>query len=296
MQNSQNLKKILLGTSYLWFLISTPYAIDLSAEEIVNRAVARSEAQMETNTEAKFESKALLIVDSVDGEGKVTKSEKSLFSRYPIYGAVFEELIQKEGRPLTEKEARKEKERRDDFIEDVKKRIEEGKHPQPEDEREVRFNREFMNRYNTELVGEESLQDYSCWVIYFEPKEGKLPSERRMDEALNRSTGKLWISKDDFGLARVEFEMREPIRYLAGLLATVRNTEGRLNFERIESNVWFPVDFELKLDLRILFKNIRRNITMKWSEYRRAEIAPIPVLSNGWPVTSSKPQVSVEND
>ena len=64
--------------------------------------------------------------------------------------------------------------------------------------------------------------------------------------------------------------MRKPFKYWAGLLAVIRNTEGRLDFQRVESNIWMPSDFELKLDLNVmLVKNIRRLITKKWTDYKR---------------------------
>ena len=283
--SARNILPIGLLTA-LWLSQATIVrAKDLTVQEIVDRAIERSESQLEANVEAKFESLVLRLVDSVDGEGKVTKTEKTRYSRYPLYGALFEELVEKENRPLTEKEAEEEKKRRNDFIKEVRKRIAEGKSPQPEDARQVRFDSEFMSRYQTRLIGEESLRGHSCWVVYLEPRKGKLPVKRRMDEALNRSTGKLWISQDDFGLVRVEFEMREPIRYLAGLLATLRNTVGQLEFEQIERNIWFPVEFELQLDLRILFKNIRRNIAVNWSGYRRADAGQEPLLANQEVVT-----------
>lgn len=256
-------------------------AADFSAREIVDKAVLRSETQLEINAESAFHSLVRTLIDSFDGEGKVKKTERSLYSRYPLFGAVYDELIQKDGRPLTEEETRDERKRKDKFIEEVQERVAEGNTPQPENERQVRFDSDFMSRYRTRLTGEQIVRNHSCWVIFFEPREGKLPVNRRMDEALNRSTGKLWISQDDFGLVRVEFEMKEPIRYLAGLLATVRNTAGRLEFERIEDDVWLPVDFELSLDLRILFKNIRRNIRMSWRDYRRADSSQISGISNG---------------
>jgi len=186
----------------------------LTVEEIVERAVERSEAQIRAEVEAKFTARITTRIMGLDGDGKVTSTEKLLYSKYPLYGALYEELIEKEGRPLTGKEAKQEQKKRDEFIKEVKQRISEGKHPQPEDERRVTFNREFMARYKTTLVGTEDLRGYSCWVVYFEPKEGKLPVKRRMDEALNRSTGRIWVSQEDYGLVRAEFEMREPLRYL----------------------------------------------------------------------------------
>jgi|WetSurMetagenome_2_1015567.scaffolds.fasta_scaffold163460_3 hypothetical protein len=51
--------------------------------------------------------------------------------------------------------------------------------------------------------------------------------------------------------------------------ANLRNTEGRLDFQRVEPNIWMPTDFELKLNLNVmLVKNIRRLIK-KWTDYKQ---------------------------
>ncbi len=256
-----------------------------TVQEIVDRAILRSESQLKSNLEAHFEVLLQVVKQSLDAEGAVTDTETFLYSRYPVHGAMHDELIAKDGRDLTAKEEQEEQEKKDDFITEVKERIAEGKPPQPEDERQVRFDREFMSRYQTSLIGEEMVRGHSCWVVHFEPKPGKFPVRRRLDEALNKSTGEIWISKDDFGLVRAQFEMREPVRYLGGLLATVRNTIGHLEFERVEPDIWFPVDFKLQLDMRILFKNIRRNIVMNWCNYERTERSRIPQLSTHEGVT-----------
>jgi len=53
----------------------------------------------------------------------------------------------------------------------------------------------------------------------------------------------------------------------------------------VKDDVWFPVDFELKLDMRIVFKNIRRNVEMNWSEYRPVDKIRTPKISSGNVVT-----------
>jgi hypothetical protein len=276
----------------LFPLQTTSATVSPTVQEIVQRAVERSESQLTSGVEAEFDSLVLTLVHAVDADGTITKTESSLYSRYPLHGAIYEELIEKEGRPLDEGEARAQAKKRDKFIREVTKRLAEGKSPQPDDKRRVTFDSEFMSRYKATLVGRETLREHSCWVIRFEPREGKLPVKRRMDEALNRSTGRLWISQEDYGLVRVEFEMREPIRYLAGLLATIRNTVGRLEFDRIESDVWFPTDFELKLDMRILFKNIRRNVVRNWREYRRSDPSSIPPSRVRCPSSELRPSLN----
>ena len=58
----------------------------------------------------------------------------------------------------------------------------------------------------------------------------------------------MWIAKADYGVPRVEFDLDEPIRYLGGFLATVRETAGRVEYVRVEPDVWLPIEFELELD------------------------------------------------
>jgi hypothetical protein len=79
---------------------------NLTVEEIVERAVERSEAQIKAEVEAKFDAQVTTTIMGLNGDGKVTSTEKLLYSKYPLYGALYEELIEKEGRPLSEKEAR----------------------------------------------------------------------------------------------------------------------------------------------------------------------------------------------
>jgi len=127
-----------------------------------------------------------------------------------------------------------------------------------------------MRRYRYKILRNEDIDRHRCWVIALEPKEGELPVNEMMDHALNQSTGTLWIAQDDFGVVRLDFVMRKPFKYWAGLLAVIRNTEGRLNFQRVEPNIWMPVHFDLKLDLNVMMvKNIRRHIIKKWTDYTR---------------------------
>lgn len=242
-----------------------------TAQEIIDRAVARAEAQYQSLADAAFESRVIYSVQYLDENRSITKTELTRHRQYPIHGALFEELVEKNGRPVDSKELRSEEKKRQDFIREVKKRTARGDHPQPESQPGIRFNREFVDRYHLIMVGTEIIRGHTCWVIAFEPKPGKLPVRNRMDRALNQSTGKFWVSQDDYGLARIEFALRKPFEYWGGFLAVIRNTDGRMDYTRVDSNVWLPSDFELKLDLQIMMvKDIRRLITKKWSDYKRS--------------------------
>ena len=163
---------------------------------------------------------------------------------------------------------RRERERRRDFVEEVRERRARGEDdPRPEDENRVELNDDFISRFQYSIVGEEQREGHDCWIIELVPRPGDLPVNRRIDTALNKSTGRLWIVKEDFGLSRVEFEMDEPVRFWGGIAGTLRNTVGRLQFLRTDEGAWVPKRIDIRLDLRIVFWNIRRRIVREWDEY-----------------------------
>ena len=173
---------------------------------------------------------------------------------------------------LSDDDAREERERKAKFVRDAQSHAARGEEYKPND-MNVGFDRELMERYKTNLVGNELVRGHFCWVVIeFEPRDGQLPDNRRMDKALNRSTGRLWISQEDYGVVRVSFEMQRPFRYLWGLVATLRHADGRFDFERIAQNFWAPVAFDLTLDLRVFFRGMHRHILQRWTDYNRSQL------------------------
>ena len=276
----QNMKSLLhcilipfLFSAYMAVAGATEQKIvpeSLSAQEIVDRAVARAEAQHNAQADVQFESHVAMSIQSLDADGKVTKTDLTQYRQYPVNGALFEEVIARDGRALNAQERKDEEGNKKKFIREVEKRKQRGIHPQPVKRPGIRFGDQLMRRYRYRMLRNEDIDRHRCWVIAFEPKEGELPVDEMMDHALNQSTGTLWIAQDDYGVVRLDFVMRKPFKYWAGLLAVIRNTEGRLDFQRVEPDIWMPVNFDLKLDLNVMMvKNIRRHIIKKWTDYTR---------------------------
>jgi len=248
---------------------------NLTAEVIVERALERMAAQEDSGIELEFSSVGRSRNDSIDGDGRVTKTETSGYLRYPVEGYLYDEVTEKDGLPLDESGLRQELKRKEKFAREARAHAARGEEF-IFNEMAIAFDRELMVRYNTRLSGNEVVRNYSCWVVEFEPKDGRLPDNRRMDKALNRSTGTLWISKKDFGVVRVAFEMQEPFRYLWGLAASLRHAEGRLDFKKISPGFWAPSEFNLRLDLRVFFKGIRRHIQQTWNDYKLLRVSANP--------------------
>ena len=240
---------------------------ELSAREIVDRAVARALEQQDSGADLRYQAFIESVTQNLGGDGEVKKTERERYLQYPLEGVLFEELVAREGEPLDDDDARDERKRRDEFVEKVRERRAKGEDPLGDDPNRIEVNEELFARYDLHIAGEEMVAGTPSWIIEFRPRAGDLPVRRQIDNALNNSTGRVWVSQDDYGLARVEFEMAKSVRFWGGILGTLRNTVGRLEFTRVAERVWMPTTIDIKLDLRILFRNIRRRFVREWTDY-----------------------------
>ena len=237
--------------------------------EIMRRVVARAAAQNEDETELRFESLLATTIDSLDEEAEVKSTETTLHRRYALEGAVYEELIERDGEPLSERDARNEAKRRADFRREAQAAEASGTVLETNDERQVRFDEDLMARYEAEVVGEETVRGELCWVISFAPRDGELPQYTRIDRALNQSSGELYVSQDDYGVMQIDFRLLRPVKYVWGLVASLSRATGQLEFERVEPDVWLPSTFDVRIDLRVFFVTQRRHIVRRWVERHR---------------------------
>ena len=238
-----------------------------TAQEIVDRVVARAAAQREAQDDLRYRATFEALTEQLNGDGEVEETEHETYEQYPLEGVIYEALVAREGIPLTAEDARKEQARRREFIEEVRERRARGIDPRREDENRVELDEDFISRYQYALVGEEVRAGYDCWIVQLVPRPGDLPVRRRIDNALNKSTGRLWVVKEDFGVSRVEFEMDEPVRFWGGIVGVLRNTVGHLEFTRTAEGAWVRKAIDIRLDLRIVFWNRRRHIVQQWTEY-----------------------------
>ena len=235
-----------------------------TAAAVVQRAMERARAQDEAKIMLQYESRLVSRTDSLNSDGEVETTKVEIHRRYPLEGYIYEELIERNDEPLTDDETRKEREKRETWVREVREKTAKGEEIETEDERSVKFDDELMARYRAVMVGTAMVAGESTWVVDFEPRDGKLPERTRLDKALNRSTGRLYISQQDFGILRIEFQMGQPVKYMWGLLATLRRAEGQLDFERVDEEVWLPRSFDLAIELRVFFRTTRRHVNREW--------------------------------
>ena len=100
-----------------------------TAQEIVDRAVARADEQRTEQSALRYRATFEAVTERLNGDGEVEGTERETYVQYPLEGVLYEELVAREGEPLTADDARKERERREDFVEEVRERRTRGIDP-----------------------------------------------------------------------------------------------------------------------------------------------------------------------
>lgn len=239
----------------------------ISARDIFELAVQRAIDQEKRNADLLYRSRMVTTVETFNGDGELLETETTIHQRYPLEGELYQELIERDGEPLDADGQRAERERREDFIREARKRADDDDPIETNDERQIQI-AELTQRFEASVTGVETVGGEPCWVLSFVPRAGKLPEKTRLDRMLNRSSGKAYVTQGDYGVMRIEFRIQKPTRYLWGL-ATLRHAAGYMEFERVAPDVWLPKRYDVFIDLRVVFRTRQQHMVREWTQRER---------------------------
>ena len=182
-----------------------PDPVDPELREIIERALERATWAEEKGFETRYRRAMTQRVQRFDEDGEVTDDETLLYEVEP-YRGLFSRLMARDGEPIAAR-GRREQER---HWEELRAEIDDqGKRAEREreaEENEIKFDEELVDRFRAKLDGVRDLRGVPSYVISFEPRPGKLPVRRRIDHALNRSRGEVWIDTETYEIARISFQ------------------------------------------------------------------------------------------
>ncbi len=253
-----------------------PAANDDDARALILKALERAAWYEENDFAARYRARMTKEVRRFDGNGDVRTRDVGDYEVAPIDGVPFERRLTIDGRPLNAEERGWEEEREAEFREELRRRREHDGEPE-EDENAIVFNEELVARYAFTLEGEERFRNRPSYRIAFEPRPGRLPVRRRIDYALNKARGRVWIDRETHEPARVEFELTDRVRLWWGMLGSIQQARGSLDrgpvlgaaseHQNGGGDVWARIQFESYSDVRVLFRRTRRAEFRQWRDF-----------------------------
>jgi hypothetical protein len=214
------------------------------------------------------------VENKLDGKGQTKSTEVKTYEVMELYGEQVQRLIEKDDKPLSEKDAAKEEDKIQKIIdkrknesENDRKKRQEKEEKDREDER--KFVKDVADAYNFKLVGTEMIGGRDTWVIDAEPRPGFEP---HMKDAkyLTKFHGRVWIDKSDLQLAKMDVECLDTVSWGLFLARIHKGTRFMLEQAPVNNEVWLPLHFTAKIDVRLaLLKNFDVGLEQTFRDYKK---------------------------
>ena len=216
-----------------------------------------------------------------DKTGKITKKEINDYTFFYLNGDEVSTLVKKDGKPLSEADARKENEKTTKRIEEIQKqeqkkeakeekKKEEGKEKDDPDDPGIEvFLRacQFVNPRRERFRGQDVL------VFDFEPNPEYKP-KNLVEKVVKELAGAIWIDEKAQDVVRLEAYFVSDVHIAGGLLANLQKGTSFIAEQAYFNNeVWLPTYEEAHLGVRLLLvKGFRVNFTTRYSDYKKFNV------------------------
>jgi len=214
------------------------------------------------------------VESSVDGKGNTKSTETKTYEVLNIYGEQVQRLIEKDDKPISEKEAAKEEEKIQKIIN--KRRAESEKDRQKREEKEAKereegrqFEREIADAYNFTLLGTELVGGREAWEISAEPRPAFVP-HMKYANYLSKFHGRIWIDKADVQMSKMDIEALDTVSWGLFLARFHKGSHFMIEQTRINDEVWLPRQVAFKIGVRLaLLKNFNVDAEQTFRDYKK---------------------------
>jgi len=246
-------------------------------KEIVRRALDEDQNDFRLARNYTFERRVELKI--LDKKGALKKRETNTYDETILYDQLCSRRIQKDDKPLSDQDERKEQEKLDRLVaerqnesdEEHKKRLEKQ---EKERQEERAFVRDVINAYDFQIVDEDQVDGHDAYVVDAIPRKDFHPTQPHAD-VLPKLRGKIWISKQDYGCVRLQAETLDTISWGLFLLRIHKGSVFRLDQTRVKGEIWLPRRMSLNASARVaLFANDAVDWETTFFGYKRFTSGP----------------------
>jgi hypothetical protein len=208
------------------------------------------------------------VVQDIDGDGQVKKTESSEYEDFFVSGHVIERKVKSNDKPLSEHDQQKETERVTKLVEKAQK----TPRGQPLEGPSISISRvlEIMDVSNERR--ELYRNDPTIVFDFVGRKDAK--THGMAEDASKKLQGTVWINEADRQVAHLEVRFDDNFRMVGGILATVqKGSSFHFDQSKVNGEIWLPTGAEGTVQARLLmFKNLRQHFRERDYDYRRFKV------------------------
>jgi hypothetical protein len=205
----------------------------------------------------------------LDSEGRAKSEDVEVSRTILVNGVPFEQLMERNGRPPSAEEKRKQKEKLDKLKRETpEQRAERLRRQEEEDASLVR---EVPKAFDFQLLGEEVVDGRPAYVLQATPHPGYHP-QGKYGKMFAKVEGTLWVDKQDLGWIKVDGQVVQPFSMGLFLARVLRGSQIKMEQTRVDDGIWMPERIEVRAAAKIFFvKSLLIDRVLTYSEYRPAE-------------------------
>ena len=208
-------------------------------------------------------------VQRLDSDGRVTSEDVDVSKTILVNRVPFEQLVQRNGRPPSAEEERKQKEKLDKLKRETTELR--AERLRKEEEENTSLVREVPKAFDFQLVGEEVIKGRPAYVLQATPRPG-YHAQGKYGRMFAKVEGKLWVDKQDLGWIKADGQVSQPISMGFFLARVLPGSHIRLEQTRVDDGIWMPERVEVRAAAKIFFvKSVVIDRVLTYSEYRSAE-------------------------
>ncbi len=206
--------------------------------------------------------------------GVVIHSKDETWEVSTIAGRQYKRLIARDGHPLSPGEEQAQQKELQAFMDEhasPSARAELAQKRQKEREREQRQQAALLHNFHFTLSGSRSTPWGKVWVVHATPIAGANLNDKDA-RLMSHFAGELWVDASSCHLTRLDLTVLDPIAF--GWILGKVDQGGHLliTFAPIDAGNWFPQQFSLQAQGRILFKHLDIRLRNDYFDYRRFQV------------------------
>jgi hypothetical protein len=212
-----------------------------------------------------------------DAQNRVTSEHQESWETIVLDGEPYERTLERDHKPLSPAEQKKEQEKLDKIAARIDKETPEEKqrradHREQERRREREFLLEITDAYDFHLDGDQNIDGQDAWVISGTPKPG-YHARSREGAAMLKIKGRIWIEKAGYQWVRLEGESIGTISFGWFLARLYPGAKLVVEQSRINDEVWLPTRMFVSGRGRLgLVKRIAEEDEITWTNYRKFRV------------------------